>query len=136
MNLANRIALVTGGGQGIGRAIALKLANSGASVIINDISLDAANIVAQEIKAMERQSLAIKADVSSTTEVNKMVEEAEAAIGKIDILVNNAGITRDQLLLRMTDEDWDRVLAINLKGVFLCTRAVLRGMLKQRWTYC
>ncbi len=82
---------------------------------------------------MNRPSLAILADVSSSPDVTRLVEETVATFGKVDILVNNAGITRDQLLLRMTDEDWDRVLAVDLKGVFLCTRAVLRSMIKQRW---
>jgi 3-oxoacyl-[acyl-carrier protein] reductase len=85
-----------------------------------------------EIKNLNRQAMAIMADVSSSTDVSKMMETAIAAYGKVDILVNNAGITRDQLTMKMTDEEWDKVLAIDLKSVFLCTRAVLRPMLKQR----
>ena len=132
MGLSNRVAIVTGSGRGIGRAIALKLAEVGATVVVNDIG-ETAQDVAEEIKAMDRQSLAVLADVSSSPDVARLVEETVATYGKIDVLVNNAGIARDQLLLRMSDEDWDKVLAVNLKSVFLCTRAVLRHMVKQRW---
>ena len=132
MNLSNRVAIVTGSGRGIGRAIALKLAEVGATVVVNDIG-DAVESVAGEIKAMNRQSLAILADVSSSPDVTRLVEETITTYGKVDILVNNAGIARDQLVLRMSDEDWDKVLDVNLKSVFLCSRAVLRHMIKQRW---
>jgi len=132
MNLSNRVAIVTGSARGIGRAIALKLAEVGATIVVNDIS-ESVNSVVEEIKAMKQQGLAVVADVSSSPDVARLAETAVATFGKVDILVNNAGITRDQLLMRMSDEDWDRVLEINLKGVFLCTRAVLRDMIKQRW---
>ena len=132
MDLSNRIAIVTGSGRGIGQAIALKLAEVGAIVVVNDID-EAIKAVAQEIKAMGRQSLPILADVSSSSDVARLVEETIAAYGRIDILVNNAGIARDQLLLRMSEEDWDKVLNVDLKSVFLCTKAVLRHMVKQRW---
>ncbi len=132
MNLSDKVAIVTGSGQGIGRAIALKLAAVGATVVVNDIS-EAIETVAEEIKTMKRRSLAIKADVSSVEDVARMVETTMATYGRIDILVNNAGITRDHLLLRMTDDDWNSVLKVNLNSVFLCTRAVLRHMVKQRW---
>jgi 3-oxoacyl-[acyl-carrier protein] reductase len=125
------VAIVTGGGRGIGRAIALRLAEAGANIVLNDI--EPAEDVVKEIKAMGRQALPILADVSSAPEVDKLVAEAMSAYNRIDILVNNAGIARDQLLLRMTEEEWDRVLAIDLKSVFLCTRAVLKHMTKQRW---
>ncbi len=131
MDLSNKVAIVTGSGRGIGRAIALKLAEVGATVVVNDIG--EAEPVAEEIRAMSRQSLAIPADVSSSQDVARLVEETVAAYGRVDILVNNAGIARDQLLLRMSDEDWDKVLSVNLKSVFLCTRAVVRHMIKQRW---
>jgi 3-oxoacyl-[acyl-carrier protein] reductase len=130
MNLANRVAIVTGGGRGIGRAIALRLAEAGADVVVNDV--EPVEAVIKEIKAMGRQALPVLADVSSAAEVEKMVAEAIAAYGRIDILVNNAGIARDQLLLRMTEEEWDSVLAVDLKSVFLCTRAVLKYMVKER----
>jgi len=128
------VAIVTGSGRGIGRAIALKLAEVGATVVVNDIG-DAAPVegVAEEIKAMNRQSLAILADVSSSPDVARLVEKTITTYGKVDILVNNAGIARDQLVMRMSDEDWDKVLSVNLKSVFLCTRAVLRHMAKQHW---
>ena len=132
MNLSNKVAIVTGSGQGIGRAIALKLAEVGATVVVNDIS-ETIEAVAEEIKTMNRQSLAVKADVSSAEDVARMVETTMATYGRIVILVNNAGITRDHLLLRMTDDDWNNVLKVNLNSVFLCTRAVLRHMVKQRW---
>ena len=133
MNLADRVALVTGSGRGIGRAIALRLAEAGASVVVNDVG-DAAPVeaVVKEIKALGGQALPLLADVSSAAEVDKLVAEATRAYGRIDILVNNAGIARDQLLLRMTEEEWDRVLAVDLKSVFLCTRAVLKYMVKER----
>jgi 3-oxoacyl-[acyl-carrier protein] reductase len=131
MNLADRVAIVTGGGRGIGRAIALRLAEAGANIVLNDI--EPVEDVVREIKTMGRQALPVLADVSSAPEVDKLVAEAMAAYNRIDILVNNAGIARDQLLLRMTEEEWDSVLAVDLKSVFLCTRAVLKHMTKQRW---
>lgn len=134
MNLTGRVAIVTGSGRGIGRAIALRLAEVGATVVVNDVgATEPANKVAEEIKAMGGQSMAVLADVSVKSDAERLAETAKDTYGKIDILVNNAGITRDQLLLRMSEEDWDEVLRVNLKGVFLCSRAVLRYMIKQRW---
>jgi len=131
MNLNNRVAIITGAARGIGKSIAFRLAQAGACVVVTDI--DGSEPVAEEIRAMDRNSLAITADVSSAGEVSRLVETTLDTCGRIDILVNNAGITRDQLLLRMSDEDWDRVINVNLKSVFLCTKAALRPMLKQRW---
>jgi len=134
MDLSDRVAIVTGGGQGIGQAIALKLGEVGATVVVNDISAETAvEEVAEEIRKTGRESMAVLADVSNPSDVEKMIETTVDAYGKVDILVNNAGITRDQLMLRMTDDDWDRVLTVNLKSVFLCTRGVLRHMVRQRW---
>jgi 3-oxoacyl-[acyl-carrier protein] reductase len=134
MDLSNKVAIVTGSARGIGQAIALKLAEVGADVVVNDIG-DPVPLegVAAEIRKMNRQSLAVIADVSSPADVARLVETATGTYGRVDILVNNAGVTRDQLVMRMSDEDWDTVLDIDLKSAFLCTRAVLRDMLKQRW---
>jgi 3-oxoacyl-[acyl-carrier protein] reductase len=132
MNLNGKIALVTGAAQGIGRDIALGLAADGADVAICDVNLEAAQQTAADIEARGRKSLAARTNVASSADVNAMVEEVVAKFGRIDILVNNAGITRDGLILRMKDEDWDLVLSINLKGAFLCTRAALKHMAKQR----
>ncbi len=132
MGLAQKVAIVTGSGQGIDRAIALKLAEAGAAVVVNDIN-KAVEEVAREIQALGQPSLAVTADVTSAADVARLAEETIARYGRVDILVNNAGIARDQLLMRMSEEDWDRVLEVDLKSVFLCTRAVLRQMLKQRW---
>jgi 3-oxoacyl-[acyl-carrier protein] reductase len=132
MDLSNKVAIVTGSGRGIGKAVALKLAEVGATVVVNDIE-ESANGVAEEIRAMNRQSLAVLADVSLAPDVTRLVETTIAAYGKIDILVNNAGITRDQLVVRLSEEDWDQVLSVNLKSVFLCTAAALKYMIKQRW---
>jgi 3-oxoacyl-[acyl-carrier protein] reductase len=132
MNLTDKVALVTGSGRGIGKAIALRLADAGACVVINDVS-DAAETAAHELISAGKKSLFVKADITSSSEVNLMVEKIVGTFGRIDILVNNAGITRDKLSLQMSDDEWDAVLNVNLKGVFLCTRAVLKYMLKQRW---
>jgi 3-oxoacyl-[acyl-carrier protein] reductase len=132
MELNNKVAIVTGSGRGIGRAIALKLAEAWATVVVNDKD-KIVEEVAQEIQAIEQHSQAVIADVSSAPDVTKMLEAVLATYGRIDILVNNAGINRDQLLVRMSDEDWDKVIDINLKSVFLCTKAVLRPMIKQHW---
>jgi 3-oxoacyl-[acyl-carrier protein] reductase len=132
MGISQKVAIVTGSGQGIGRAIALKLAEAGAAVVVNDIS-ETVDGVAREIQALGQPGLAVTADVTSAADVARLAEETIARYGRIDILVNNAGIARDQLLMRMSEEDWDRVLEVDLKSVFLCTRAVLRQMLKQRW---
>ncbi len=133
MDLTNKVAIITGSGRGIGKTIALRLAGAGANIVINDIGdPSSAEGVAAEIRGLKRDSLVVMGDVSSAEDMNKMVETAVTTFGKVDILVNNAGITRDHLLLRMTDEDWDKVIAVNLRSVFVCTRAVLKHMTKQR----
>ncbi|OGO20761.1 MAG: 3-oxoacyl-[acyl-carrier-protein] reductase [Chloroflexi bacterium RBG_16_50_11] len=135
MDLSNKVAIVTGSARGIGRAIALKLAEVGADVVVNDIAAAADTLenTANEIRGLKRKALAVTADVSSATDVARLIETAASTMGRIDILVNNAGVTRDQLLMRMSDDDWDTVMNIDLKSAFLCTRAVLRHMMKQRW---
>jgi 3-oxoacyl-[acyl-carrier protein] reductase len=132
MSLNGKIALVTGAAQGIGREIALALASDGADVAICDVNLEAAQKTAADIEATGKKSLALKANVAASTDVTAMVDQVIEKFGRIDILVNNAGITRDGLILRMKDEDWDLVLSINLKGAFLCTKAALKYMSKQR----
>jgi len=134
MSLTDKVAIVTGSGRGIGKTIALKLAELGANIVINDIG-DASTVeeAVEEIKAMNRESLGVMGDVSSAPDVETLVETTINTFGKVDILVNNAGITRDHLLIRLSDEDWDKVIAVNLRSVFLCTRAVLRHMTRQRW---
>ena len=126
------MALVTGGAQGIGKAVALLLAQNGADIVVSDVNLEKAEETAREIQALGRKALAIKADVARLVDVEKMVEMILAQFGQVDILVNNAGIARDKLILRMTEEDWDAVLNINLKGTFNCTKAVVRHMSKQK----
>lgn len=133
MELKDRVSIVTGGGQGIGKAISLGLARNGAKVVIVDISQENADSMAKEIEKLGGSALSYKMDVSNHQEVCDTVNKILDKYGKIDILVNNAGITRDSLLLKMKEEDWDKVLNINLKGVFNCTKAVLRQMLKERW---
>lgn len=132
MSLSGKIALVTGAAQGIGREIAFALATDGADVAICDVNLEAAQKTAAEIEGRGKKSLAIKANVASSADVTAMIEQVVEKFGRIDILVNNAGITRDGLILRMKDEDWDLVLSINLKGAFLCTKSALKYMAKQR----
>ena len=133
MQLTDKVALVTGASRGIGRAIALLMAKQGADVVVNySGSEGAAQETVYAILAMGRNAIKIKANVGNAEEVAAMVEEAHSTFGRIDILVNNAGITRDGLLMRMKDSDWDDVININLKGVYLMTKAVSKIMMKQR----
>ncbi|MEH7882806.1 3-oxoacyl-[acyl-carrier-protein] reductase [Bacillus sp. JJ1609] len=133
MRLEGKVALVTGASRGIGREIAFELAREGASVAVNYAGSEAKALeLVDEIKALGREAFAIQADVSNSDSVNEMVKEAVERFGKLDILVNNAGITKDNLLMRMKESEWDDVININLKGVFLCTKAVTRQMMKQR----
>lgn len=132
MQLHDRIALVTGAAQGIGRTIALLLAQEGAHVAVADINGAQAQETAKEIEALGRKALAVQVDVSRLAEAEKMAAAALEKFGRIDVLVNNAGITRDGLFLRMGEEEWDAVMAVNLKSVFNCCKAVVRHMSKQR----
>jgi len=132
LKLGGRVALVTGAAQGIGKAVALLLARNGADIVVSDINLEKAEETANEISSIGRKALAVKVDVADWNDVERMVGVILEKFAKIDILVNNAGITRDKLILRMTDEDWDAVLNVNLKGTFHCTKAVVRYMAKQR----
>ena len=134
INLSDKVALVTGASRGIGRAVALALAQSGAQVVINYRGQQqAADEVVAAIKDTGGQAIAVQADVSQAADVERLIKETTDAYGRIDILINNAGITRDNLLLRMKDDEWDDVLATNLRGTFLLTKAVLRPMMKARW---
>jgi len=132
MSLKGRVAIVTGAAQGIGKAICESLAAAGADLALCDISGPGVQGTAQEMSGQGGKTLALRADVASSSEVEGMVKEVLGAWGQVDILVNNAGIARDSLVLRMKDEDWDRVLNVNLRGAFYCTREVLRPMMKQR----
>lgn len=133
MNLEGKTALVTGASRGIGKAIALELAHHGADVAVNYAGNEQkAKEVADEIQAMGRRSFIVQCDISDSDAVQAMVKETVAQFGRLDILVNNAGITRDNLIMRMKDQEWDDVINTNLKGVFLCTKAVTRQMMKQR----
>lgn len=130
--LTGQIALVTGAGRGIGRAIALKFAKAGADVVCVSRTLENSQRVAQEVQALGRKSWPHALDVSDAAAVTQAVEAILAACGKVDILVNNAGVTRDGLMVRMSEADWDTVLDTNLKGAFLLTKALTRAFMKQR----
>jgi len=130
--LTNQIAVVTGAGRGIGRAIALKFAAEGADVVCVSRTAENSEKVANEVRAVGRKAWAHAVDVADANSVNPAVEKILAECGRVDILVNNAGVTRDGLLMRMSEADWDTVLDTNLKGAFLVTKAFSRAMLKQR----
>jgi len=132
MRLKENNALITGAAQGIGKSVAIGMAREGANVAIADVNIDKAEITAEEIRKFGVKSLAIKLNVSSQDEVINAFETFTKEFGRLDILVNNAGITRDGLLIRMKEEDWDAVLNINLKGTFLCSKEAVRIMSKQR----
>ncbi|GMV35778.1 MAG: beta-ketoacyl-ACP reductase [Fimbriimonadales bacterium] len=133
MRHKDRTALVTGGCRGIGLAVALRLAEEGADVAIISISPECVAAGVERIRALGRRSVGVPADVSKTEEVERAFGLVTQELGDIHYLVNNAGVTRDQLLLRMKDEDWDRVINVNLRGAFLCTRQVTRSMMKNRF---
>lgn len=132
--LNGKVALVTGASRGIGRAIALELAKQGAKVAVNYAgNEEKAREVVAEIQVLGSEAIAIKADVANSEEAAAMVKETISTFGSLEILVNNAGITRDGLILRMKEDDWDQVINTNLKGVFNCSKAVTRQMMKQRY---
>ncbi|MBU1727468.1 MAG: 3-oxoacyl-[acyl-carrier-protein] reductase [Candidatus Omnitrophica bacterium] len=133
MRLKDRVALITGAGRGIGKSIALALAREGADIAVADINKADAEKTCLEIEALGRKSLALELDVTNFTKVEEGINKILDKLTKVDILVNNAGITKDNLMLRMSDADWDAVINVNLKGTFNCTKAVSRVMMKQRY---
>jgi NAD(P)-dependent dehydrogenase (short-subunit alcohol dehydrogenase family) len=133
VRLESKVALVTGAGRGIGAATARRFAREGAIVAVNDVGGSELERLTGELGATGARSLAIPGDVSRKAEVERIVAEATRALGRIDILVNNAGINRDAMAARMSEEQWDAVLAVNLKGTFLCAQAVLPGMRERGW---
>lgn len=134
MEGSGRVALVTGGSRGIGRAVALRLAADGMAVVVNYLASEGgAREVVSQIEAMGGRAASARADVSVVAEAESMVEKVVSEFGRLDVLVNNAGITRDTLLLRMGEQDWDAVMATNLKGAYACTRAALRSMVRRRY---
>ena len=132
MKLKDKNVFITGSGQGIGKQIAIAMAKEGANVAVSDINIENAGAAAQEIRSLRRKSIAIKLDVSKQNEVIAAFETFKNEFGVIDILVNNAGITKDTLVLRMKDDDWDAVINVNLKGTFLCSREAIKLMVKQQ----
>src|SRR5512133_796528 len=129
----DRIAVVTGASRGIGRSISLALAAKGATIVAVDMDQAATEAIVAELQAAGAKALAVVGNVTVAADVERMIDAAMTAFGRVDILVNNAGITRDGLLMRMKDEDWDAVLSVNLKGAFLCSRAASKVMTKQRY---
>lgn len=130
--LEGRVAIVTGGSRGIGRAVAASLAEDGASVVVSGRDPVRVEVEAKELEALGASVLAVQADVARREDVDRLVDRARERFGRIDVLVNNAGITRDALLVRMKDDDWDAVLNVNLRGAFLMTRAVAKVMMRQK----
>jgi 3-oxoacyl-[acyl-carrier protein] reductase len=132
MRLKDKVALITGGARGIGQAIALTFAREGADIVVADVNLEIAQKTALEIEGLGRKALALEMDVTNYDLVEAGINKILDKMGKVDILVNNAGITKDNLLLRMSQADWDAVINVNLKGTFNCIKAVSRPMVKQR----
>jgi len=131
-NFKDKVVIVTGSARGIGAAIAKEFAKNGADIVLSDINEELLKQTANEIKSSGVKVLAIKTDVSNIEDTTRLIEGCLKEFGKIDVLVNNAGITRDNLIMRMSEQDWDQVIAINLKGTFNCIKAVTRQMMKQR----
>ncbi len=132
-NLKDKVAVVTGSTRGIGKAIALELAQAGAKIVVTGTNEEKLKSSLEEIIATGTEAVAIKCNVADFKEAKMLIDESVKAFGRVDILVNNAGITRDNLIVRLTEEDWDSVIEVNLKGVFNCTKAVTRTMMKQRY---
>ena len=133
-SMEGRVAVITGAARGIGKAIAEKLALLGADIVVADMLEDLAKQTADEIRQLtQRKTLAIKVNVTQGKSANEMIDQTVKELGRVDILVNNAGITRDTLILRMEEADWDEVIDVNLKGVFNCSKAAIRTMMKQRY---
>jgi len=132
MKLKDKVALITGGARGIGQAIAMAFAKEGADIVVADVNLEVAQKTATEIEALGRKSLALEMDVTDYAKVEEGLNKILDKFGKVDILVNNAGITKDNLILRMSQSEWDAVINVNLKGTFNCIKAVSRPMIKQR----
>ncbi|MFC1478221.1 3-oxoacyl-[acyl-carrier-protein] reductase [Candidatus Margulisiibacteriota bacterium] len=132
MLLKDKVAVITGSARGIGKAIAVAMAKQGADIVVSDINTEMAEATAKEIAQLGVKTTALGLNVANTADTEKFFEQVVEKMGRVDILVNNAGITRDTLLMRMKEEDWDAVLAVNLKGVFNCTKAAMKTMLKQR----
>jgi len=130
--LENKVAIVTAAGRNIGKSIALALAKEGAKITVVDVNETDGNNVVNEIKELGSDAIFINCDISKSDEVDKMVKNTVDTFGKLDILVNNAGITRDTLIVRMKDEDWDKVISINLTGTFYCSRAAAKIMMTQK----
>lgn len=128
-----KVAVVTGASRGIGRSIALALAAEGARIVAVDLGIEETEAFVAELKGQGAEAIAVQGNVTVAADAEKAMDAATEAFGRVDILVNNAGITRDALLLRMKDEDWDAVLSVNLKGAFLCSRAAAKVMTKQRY---
>ncbi|MDD2852943.1 MAG: 3-oxoacyl-[acyl-carrier-protein] reductase [Desulfuromonadaceae bacterium] len=128
-----KVAVITGASRGIGRSIALSLSARGTTIVAVDMDQTSTDAVVAELQAAGGKALAVVGNVTVTADAERMIEAATEAFGRVDILVNNAGITRDGLLMRMKDEDWDAVLNVNLKGAFVCTRAAFKVMSKQRY---
>ena len=132
MELLDQVAIVTGAARGIGKMIAMELAHHGANIIVSDVIEEDGQKTAAEIEATGRKALFLKADVSKSADAEKLITDSLEKMGRIDILVNNAGITRDNLLMRMSQDEWDSVIAVNLTGAFNCIRAATRSFMKQR----
>ena len=132
-DLKKRTAIVTGGAQGIGKSIALRLAGAGADIVIADMDAAGLGEVAKEIESLGRKAIGVKCNVADTNDVDTLVKKTLEVFSTIDILVNNAGITRDNLMMRMDEKDWDMVMAVNLKGPFLLSKAVTTVMMRQRY---